>query len=513
MKTTLTAFVFALLPAAFAAGEEVTTVYPSDAAGFSAAVPQGAAAVLAQAPAQPLKVARVAPEGAWHSIGTGTWFEGLLTCYADVPSGMSWAVDIEESDARPGYYRVLPYASGSMMEQLMGVPDNENYLYVDATRPEAVFIDGDYTPYGVFQFRQRCPEAGLSEYMYASLADKIISWPAESVGIIVGYNMMPTNEDGELALALPGADVKDYSLRVSSDSGVCPGADNSVIATLDQVGADVAAVKVVLLQGYYTGSDDNYSLVAGMGTTLNAKTGGKVRLTLKGTDVNTALFAAVDATGKLLRGTALYAVGADDKDTWTDAGMAVYHEGVIAADLEQDPVDYEVAIQESATTPGLYRLVNPVGASVTHAHGHYLYINATEDDYVTVRPSLLGYEHPYFGNAYLWSLADYYAGIGYGSVAESQGYYGKRRGNVITMPDRSLMVGYAAMKGGHPEQAGYATGFRVTLKGDAGVEAVAVDAEAAAEYFDLQGRRVVAPVAGGLYLCRRGAKVIKTIVR
>ena len=53
----------------------------------------------------------------------------------------------------------------------------------------------------------------------------------------------------------------------------------------------------------------------------------------------------------------------------------------------------------------------------------------------------------------------------------------------------------------------------VKVKGGAGVENVAVDAaEGAAEYFDLQGRKVAEPKAG-LYLVKRGGKVAKEIIK
>ncbi len=46
-----------------------------------------------------------------------------------------------------------------------------------------------------------------------------------------------------------------------------------------------------------------------------------------------------------------------------------------------------------------------------------------------------------------------------------------------------------------------------------GVESVAVDADNAAEYFNLQGVKIVSPANGGLYIVKRGNKVSKEIIR
>lgn len=55
--------------------------------------------------------------------------------------------------------------------------------------------------------------------------------------------------------------------------------------------------------------------------------------------------------------------------------------------------------------------------------------------------------------------------------------------------------------------------MHVTVKGGAGIEGVkANEATAAAEYFDLQGRKVEVPVAG-FYIVKRGDKVTKELVK
>ena len=52
-----------------------------------------------------------------------------------------------------------------------------------------------------------------------------------------------------------------------------------------------------------------------------------------------------------------------------------------------------------------------------------------------------------------------------------------------------------------------------TSDGTTGIEEVAADAAAAAEYFTLQGVRVTEPQAGNIYLVRRAGKVVKQLVK
>ena len=49
--------------------------------------------------------------------------------------------------------------------------------------------------------------------------------------------------------------------------------------------------------------------------------------------------------------------------------------------------------------------------------------------------------------------------------------------------------------------------------GGAGVEDFNTDSEGGAEYFTLMGVKVEEPVAGQLYICRRGSKAEKVIYR
>ncbi len=51
------------------------------------------------------------------------------------------------------------------------------------------------------------------------------------------------------------------------------------------------------------------------------------------------------------------------------------------------------------------------------------------------------------------------------------------------------------------------------LGDNAGLSSVTADTNAAKEYFDLQGRKVLNPANGGLYIVRQGSKVSKQIIR
>ena len=53
---------------------------------------------------------------------------------------------------------------------------------------------------------------------------------------------------------------------------------------------------------------------------------------------------------------------------------------------------------------------------------------------------------------------------------------------------------------------------RVDVYKRQGIDAVVADTDASVEYFTLQGVRVAIPEAG-IYLCRKGDKVTKVIIR
>ena len=100
----------ALSVAAFTVSAELSPVQLAVGASPAAVVP-AAPSRADEADKKPGEVDEAIVNGGWKNIGKGMWYEDLLCAYEDFmdATGTNWQVDIEESEAVPGYYRILPY--------------------------------------------------------------------------------------------------------------------------------------------------------------------------------------------------------------------------------------------------------------------------------------------------------------------------------------------------------------------------------------------------------------------
>lgn len=463
------------------------------------------------------KAAKTPPTGAWNNLGEGTWFEGLLTRYSDIPSGLSWKLTIEESQTKPGYYRMQPYGkSGNFVTDLMGETD-PTYVYVDATNPNKVIVDGDMLFYGMIIFSQLNAENDWSGYnQYGKLSNEVITFEPQSFAYTTnGSDWYLGNTDGEFKIALPGADVKDYSLSLFSN--FC--ADENKVVVQVAHGTDVASLKYVLLDGYYTASASNNAVVASNGTALNLN---NTNLNASGlpTGLYSLLVVAMDADNNVQAGAnvAFFSLDNDDNN-WEEYGTASFEEGVLSSifsDIDAETLS-SLKVQQHATTDGYFRIAEPYKnhsvfgtSNETHSHGHFMYINATDPNKVYLEASTLGFNFSSFGQGLLWSWAGRYIAAGQTPDAEDLGTYSN---NVITMPDASLMFAFNNYNKGTLMTCG--ENFKITLTPTpTGVTNVATDnANAPVEYFNLQGVRVANPEAGQLVIRRQGTTVEKVVLR
>ena len=463
--------------------------------------------------------AEAAPEGDWTSLGEGTWYEGLLTIYSDITTGQKWAVEIEESATTPGYYRMKPYAAaGNPIAELMGKTD-DMMVYINATDPDKVYVDGDLLAYGMVIFSMLNTENAWNGYdIYGTLKDKVISFPAESFAYTRnGQDWYAANKDGEFKIALPGAVVKDYTFKMSAP--YCATGNNVEVSF--EVGADVTALKYIILEGSYPASAGNLSIVAAQGNDLSA-TVSKVPVNLPDKGMYTLLVAALDGTQTVGGAAVNFFMQDDEADLWENCGTATYSEAYLASlfnDVETE--DLKVPLQQHKTELGRFRLVEPygshssVGGSMAHSdHAHYLYINAVNPERVYVEPSPMGVSFTDYGDALAWSWAGRYVENDMAEEAATEGLYGKLENGVITMPDGNLLMALSKYNKGSLLTVG--NGFKVAFDdpatvGIGSIEAVGI--KAPREYFNLQGMKVENPVSGQLYIVRQGDETHKAIVR
>lgn len=134
-------------------------------------------------------------------------------------------------------------------------------------------------------------------------------------------------------------------------------------------------------------------------------------------------------------------------------GTGTFCDDMFSALDESFLATWDVEIEESETTPGYYRLVNPFG-----------------------------------------KLAD-----------------GK-----ITFPDNKmyyLQIAFANYLEGVPMNGNTHNKFLVTIPAQDGVDEITVDEQGTPEYYNMQGMRVDNPTPGCLYIRRTGSKVEKIIAR
>lgn len=151
-------------------------------------------------------------EGGWHSAGTGVWFEGLLTIFDEVEEGLSWEIEIEESDEAPGYYRFIPYHANSPIARIVNAADRE-YFYLDARDPEKVYSE-EFIAYRDFEFNyyfsQIVPENGWEMSRYGFVEDQVVYFPEKSFGYFEPATSMfwEVNFEGDFKIVLPGGEAK-----------------------------------------------------------------------------------------------------------------------------------------------------------------------------------------------------------------------------------------------------------------------------------------------------------------
>lgn len=147
-------------------------------------------------------------EAGWHSIGNGVWYEGLLTIFDEIEYGMSWELEIEESDEVAGYYRMIPYGKDSPVAEIVGAPDN-SYFYVDASNPERVYAE-EFIAYSDFEysywFSHKVPENLWDVECYGTLEDNVIYFPPSCFGYFDAETCFfwDVNFEGDFKIILPG---------------------------------------------------------------------------------------------------------------------------------------------------------------------------------------------------------------------------------------------------------------------------------------------------------------------
>lgn len=185
---------------------------------------------------------------------------------------------------------------------------------------------------------------------------------------------------------------------------------------------------------------------------------------------------------------------------WEDMGMATYREDLVTGFFDVENIIYQVPIQRSIVTPGVYRLVNPYGEYYPYndpgdwdaSTNSYMVIDATDPEYVWVN----GFETTMnwgYGLFSFPSMVYYYLLNSYELPAVKSShpeFFGELKNGVITMPAESFLGSLSEYQGGK-----LFGGFN-----SSGLFAVALPGARIADYdisYQFEGRFI--DVAGNIY--------------
>lgn len=383
----------------------------------------------------------------WEDAGTVVFSDpwvipGFANSPADVQQlvdELSWEVPVQKSSRGDRFKLIKPYDQPGFKALFEGTEVTCTFtdpqdLIIDCTKPNQVSIDaqcvGHYVEAEMDFYVQDLFSFFLSQGYQASVVMNAGYMPSTYKNGVITINIgvfgdaadnMGYSWQTEAKESLEGigyvkfADAKDYSISHVAET-TCP-SDGYHHFTY-KLGADLASAKCVVAASHYTESEEIFAAVeSALGEALEdlpAKEGTFDAQTGTNDGPCTLFILGYDADGTRVAGKAVKLMNAfDGAEYWTSLGTVDYTDDLVGSfwDFKKNgetvpgtAETYKVEIQEAKSAPGLYRLVNPYVSAdwkfaATNRHGcdskHFLYIDATNPDQVTVVPSYPGYENSY----------------------------------------------------------------------------------------------------------------------
>ncbi len=510
-------------------------------AGASAEVP---VSILGEEPVEPAEE--------WVSRGEATFFDPWI-CSVFKVDRYAWKVEVEESATRPGYFRMKnPYLNGKC-PLFMAPTAVGNDVYINACDPSGVFIPTQglgFTPNSSVapeffvsssagrhqengsQSLEEDKKQGLTGFFY----EGVIKIPA--AGMLWSFPPY-TDEDyywckHDFELRFADAVtyeiesevlcLDDYYLNLWQEC-VKPGQKVPVALTASE---HVATIKYGLIPGVEMPTAAELAAIASGGKTAMP---GRNDFSVPDDYVGriSLIFAAFDAAGNV-RATcrSLFdVINEDYLGPWNNLGWTRFEDVVMLAVYGTMTEPYAVEVEESVTTPGIYRVKNAYSTrgywtsseGNLHHHdeeNHYLYINAENPEGVYIMPSPVGMKSN-DGSMLLTSPVAVNLTYGY-TIDEllslAPDMFGTLRQGVITIPDGAIYGSETRYNGGEYYPANPGLQFRLTIPGgDTSIPVPHEDSgsDAAPRYFNLQGVELANPAPGTPVIELRGSCATKLI--
>lgn len=332
------------------------------------------------------------------SLGKASYRDDIMSGLMSIPNEI-WNVEIYESVATPGRYMVKdPYGLDAYRKSSLWSTEDEIEEYyglttgvtpnmvVNAQDPNFVWIEEFEMPYAsIFGFNMTIIsyvdyclnakgmtlDAVKAKYpeCFGTLEDGVISMPASELiftrdGELWNY----VNNNGLFAIALPGATIGDFSIEADY-LGIFTNVSEKPFAVVDtKLGEDASDVKAVVVEGDADAGAVADAIAAGELEGIEILDGQNNVPIADGLEGKLQVVLVVLNGGKVKTVTALPFEYFGGGSPWQTLGIGYYTDDFIVSHYGQedgsgkfinyDPETYEVEIQESTTTPGVYRIKN-----------------------------------------------------------------------------------------------------------------------------------------------------------
>lgn len=508
----------------------------------------------------------------WKPIGNGQIRDDIVTKSYILSSFYEFDVEMQESEQTPGRYRLVnaykncPSVGGGAYPE-----DAVNYLVVDASDPEHVYIEPGGTSYFIGEGQQLCVWSIADDYynnkygnwdladeegVCGKLKEGIITFPPGSVLTVPVEELVfvPDNHDfiwqmcnssGKFRILLPGVPHTDIAISLMGITDDQTGV-NYYMALDDGVESAVGA----LFKGEYTPEMAERICKTVDGTATDAQKVETVRVNSSGIstfpysdDGIYTLVVVPYADGKAWPESSITSEFAYSEKEWKSIGKASYTEAILSSNelnsygFVIEPYTFDVPVQQNVASPWLIRLVDPYGPDC--------YPYATSSNYDSSRHHYITFDLGDFNECMMLYTDD--IGISIGKVGRISVWSYSDRGrnndlsqafidiyypdglpsgkfdsvtNTLTFEKSALNIKcsanptawYAANRNGTFELK-LPDGVKITEK-PSGVAEIGADPDGTgAEYYTLSGIRVAGDFAPGIYLERKGGKSRKIMVK
>lgn len=405
----------------------------------------------------------------WKQLGECTFTDPFVTAgiYGDELTGpLKYKVEIEESGETPGLYRlVAPYgtafanafkeAFGEELDADMYDSANEGYLTIHAENPKYTYIMPQYI--GVTMSSVDGAMIGMNEAGYyiasgnsfdavvaqaassfAVFKDGILKLPAKNglLSFVNAEGPYYANMDGAIKMiVMPGVSAGDYTAKVNYlGQFVNPTTGESSAMATFEFGKDVVSAKAALST---TGDANSLADAIIDGTAanivdVNMAAGAQNSFPVVMGGTQTLVVVTYDDAGEAQEtvSTTFELNLFNDEAAWTSLGNGLFADGwITGVFFVDDPLEaaWEVEVQESKTTPGIYRLIKPwntTSCPILSANSSKssadIYIDATDPEFIRIMPQFSGYaiNEPMnsghvLGNFFVANVEGYFNSMGY----------------------------------------------------------------------------------------------------